>query len=237
MTSSESNDPANHPFFGATGKRQPTLPFPDCHCQGTGTELAAPFLYSLVRMLRPERVLEIGSGYTTAWLAKAIEDNDIHNVHIDRNVDHRYFQKPHEPRLICIDHRDDLVAPQEPCDPVLESPFIDWINAKFEGQAKSIAEQYGAIDFAWFDCGGPDQYTRFCDEYLPLCNGFVFFHFTYTGGRPNINRQIISEAISTPRFLDDEGLSYWSLIDLVEPHKHQQGSITMLQHRRFRQLG
>ena len=35
---------------------------------GMGTESAAPFLRSLVRMIRPYRILEVGAGYTTPFL-------------------------------------------------------------------------------------------------------------------------------------------------------------------------
>ena len=41
------------------------------------TQKLAPFLYNLVRAYEPETVIEVGSyaGYTTAWLAKGLQDN------------------------------------------------------------------------------------------------------------------------------------------------------------------
>src|SRR5262249_12021946 len=39
-----------------------------------GTENVAPLLYALVSMLRPTSVLEIGAGYTTLFLARALAD-------------------------------------------------------------------------------------------------------------------------------------------------------------------
>jgi predicted O-methyltransferase YrrM len=41
----------------------------------SGTEHMAPFLYSLVRMVRPMRVVEFGSGYTTLFVLRALADN------------------------------------------------------------------------------------------------------------------------------------------------------------------
>jgi hypothetical protein len=40
-----------------------------------GTELMAPLLYSLIRTTRPSSVLEVGMGYTTPFILKALEDN------------------------------------------------------------------------------------------------------------------------------------------------------------------
>jgi hypothetical protein len=41
----------------------------------SGTELMAPLLYSLVRSLRPRRLIEVGMGYTTPFIAQALADN------------------------------------------------------------------------------------------------------------------------------------------------------------------
>lgn len=41
----------------------------------SGTEHMAPLLYSLVRMVRPMRVVEFGSGYTTLFVLRALADN------------------------------------------------------------------------------------------------------------------------------------------------------------------
>ena len=38
-------------------KQKPTMPYEDCFQQGMGTEQMAPLLYSLVRFLRPQRIL------------------------------------------------------------------------------------------------------------------------------------------------------------------------------------
>jgi predicted O-methyltransferase YrrM len=80
---------------------KPPMPYEDCFQQGMGTELMAPLLYSLIRFVRPQRILEIGLGYTTPWLIKGLEDNE--QIHIDGNADMDYFGKPYDPKIIfCI---------------------------------------------------------------------------------------------------------------------------------------
>ncbi len=41
----------------------------------SGTEYVAPLLYSLVRMTRPKTIVEVGSGYSTLFMLKALADN------------------------------------------------------------------------------------------------------------------------------------------------------------------
>ena len=84
---------------------KPKKPFDECFQEGMGTELMAPLLYSLVRFVRPQTILEIGLGYTTPWLAKGIEDNG--EIHLDGNADMNYFKKPYNPQMICIDDMSD----------------------------------------------------------------------------------------------------------------------------------
>ncbi|UAA37424.1 hypothetical protein KIH87_11940 [Paraneptunicella aestuarii] len=42
----------------------------------SGTEHVAPMLYSLIRMLKPQTVVEFGSGYTTPYILQALKDNE-----------------------------------------------------------------------------------------------------------------------------------------------------------------
>jgi len=235
MSSSEVPPSRDHPFFEVDPDQRPLLPFSESYQAGMGTELVAPFLYSLVRMLRPTRLLEIGCGYTTPWLIKALADNE--NTHIDWNADHRYFRRPYDPVLICIDEQHaGSVKTNRSANDLLQSDYVRFLPTKFEGLATEIKNEYGDLDFVWFDCGGPAEYRHFCEEYLPICCGYIFFHFTYHHGQPNQNHDIISQFISADIYRDEDGQSLWSQIDLVEPHKYRQGSVTMLKHRDFRKI-
>ena len=79
-------------------------------------------------------------------------------------------------------------------------------------------ERYGYFDFVWFDCGGNNEYKNFIDEYLDICSGYIFFHFTYSNGSPNRNHEIIRNSVTGDALI----------FDIVEPHKMRQGSITMV---------
>ena len=52
---------------------------------GMGTENVAPLLYSLIRTTRPQRLLEVGLGYTTPFMAQGLKDN-IAEFEADREV-------------------------------------------------------------------------------------------------------------------------------------------------------
>ena len=42
---------------------------------GYGTEKVGPFLESLVGLARPQRILELGMGYTTPFLLNGLKEN------------------------------------------------------------------------------------------------------------------------------------------------------------------
>ncbi len=46
------------------------------HVQHMGCENMGPLLYAFTRFLKPRRVLEVGAGYTSIWLLRALADND-----------------------------------------------------------------------------------------------------------------------------------------------------------------
>lgn len=51
-----------------------------------GSEIVAPLLYSLIRFTRPRRVLEVGTGYTTPFIARALADNIADFEHGSRQL-------------------------------------------------------------------------------------------------------------------------------------------------------
>ena len=52
------------------------MEYEDHYRSQMGTENVAPLLRSLIRMVRPQRVLEIGAGYTTPFLLDGLEKNE-----------------------------------------------------------------------------------------------------------------------------------------------------------------
>lgn len=49
-----------------------------------GTENMGPLLYSVIRFAKPEKVLEVGAGYTTLFALQALQDNDDELIAFER---------------------------------------------------------------------------------------------------------------------------------------------------------
>ena len=58
----------------------------------------------------------------------------------------------------------------------------------------------------------------FIKKYWDICSGYIFFHYTYRDGSPNVLHDIILDNVTGNPFI----------FDIVEPHKKRQGSITMV---------
>jgi predicted O-methyltransferase YrrM len=231
---------------------------------GMGTENTSWLLYSLLRMMRPRTVLEVGTGYTTPFLLRALADNvaeaaedrrllALGNAGDDLEYDRAsilnplWYAKPHTPRLVAID---DLSGPTSTAPRVLEvirglglDSHLRLYQGDFRGRAAEIGAEFGALDFIWFDCGGPAEYVEFLQEYWPLINpdgGCIALHFTYHrwGGeatRRDGSKQPI-EVLLPGSILNEikrqEALSgpppTFEVLSLVEPHKVRQGSVTLV---------
>ena len=191
---------------------------------GMGTENVGSFLRSMVTMLRPKRILEIGAGYTTPFLLEGIINN--HRIFDDGNLNESYFKKyTYDPKLIVIDNtsQGDLKK-VDGMNEIMESEYTDFVEGNFEGKAERLYKMYGYFDFVWLDCGGQNEYTNFFKEYWPYCSNYIFFHFTYQNGIPNSKHKVIQDNLRENSFM----------FDIVEPHKKRQGSITMVRKEKFK---
>ena len=194
------------------------LEYPEHFTPGLGTENVAPFLRSMVQMLRPNRVLEIGAGYTTPFLLEALVNNE--RVFNDGNLSQDYLNNyQYDPKLIVIDDMSlgDL-AKKPGMNTIIKSKYIEFIEGRFQGKAESLFKKYGSFEFVWFDCGGAMEYEAFFSEYWSICSAYVIFHFTYTNGEPN---HLLKAALKS---IEGDPIR----IDIIEPHKSSQGSITIL---------
>jgi hypothetical protein len=187
--------------------------------KGMGTENVGPLLRTLVQMVRPQRILEVGMGYTTPFLLDGLKANE--ELFDEGNLDpsyKRWHETPNnDPKLVIID-TDPL--PQQ------ESKYVEHIQGKFQGRSQELFEKYGEFDMIWFDCGGEQERQDFVTEYWDICSHYMIFHYTFFQGKPTTNIDIISGAIDGwARLL---GANNVQRIDVLEPHKAGQGSITML---------
>ena len=194
---------------------------------GMGTESVAPFLRSLIHMVRPQRILEIGAGYTTPFLINGLENNK--KLIAEANLDPKYVlwhEKHYDPKLVIIDKEDFNN---------FDSKYTEFVQGDFKGKSQELFEKYGEFDFVWFDCGGPEEYDSFMKEYWDICSEYVIFHFTYYKGKPTTTLSVIMQHIS--RLEQVTGGSLTHRMDLIEPHKNGQGSITMFKKIRRKRRG
>ncbi|ABM74607.1 Hypothetical protein NATL1_00431 [Prochlorococcus marinus str. NATL1A] len=200
------------------------IEYPIFYRPGMGTENVGSFLRSMVMMLRPKRVLEIGAGYTTPFLLEALINNE--RVFDDGNLSESYFQNyNYEAKLVVIDNQSLGNLTKVPgMKDIVNSKYTEFIEGTFEGKAKELSTKYSHFDFVWFDCGGPKEYLSFIQEYWEYCSNYILFHFTYRDGKPNVNHKIIHDNIKGNPVI----------IDIVEPHKKRQGSITMVKKENFK---
>ena len=197
---------------------------------GMGTESVAPFLRSFIQMVRPNRILEIGAGYTTPFLLEALNKNN--KIMDEGNLmegwglqDKKYVEwhKEHyNPKLVVVD---DMSLGKFKKDFNIDSKYIEFVQGDFKDKSQELFEKYGEFDFVWFDCGGPKEYDTFMREYWDICSEYVIFHFTYYQGKPTTTLKVIMQHISGNEQLS--GTSNVQRMDFIEPHKERQGSITM----------
>jgi len=183
-----------------------------------GTENVGPLLRTLVQMIRPQRILEVGAGYTTPFLLDGLKANE--EIFDEGNLDPSYkkwHESNNDPRLVVID-TDPL--------PQLDSKYVEHIQGKFQGRSQELFDKYGEFDMVWFDCGDTQDYQDFLAEYWNICSHYMIFHYTFFQGQPTTVIDIISGSIDGWARL--YGANNVQRVDILEPHKAEQGSVTML---------
>ena len=194
------------------------IEYEDHYRKGFGTESVGPLLRSLVRMVRPQRILEIGAGYTTPFLLEGLEKNE-ELFNDDSGYLNEEYAKNHkenyDPKFVIID---DISFGEFKKDFNIDSKYVEFIEGKFQGKSQKLFDTYGPFDFVWFDCGDVEEYVAFMVEYWDICSHYVIFHYTYSLQRPtNLLGVVMGLATGNPQRLD-----------ILEPHKDHQGSVTIL---------
>lgn len=214
---------------------------------GMGTENVGPMLYTLVRMTRSWRLMEVGLGYTTPFLAKALKDtaqefaSDIEAMRSPgenrlrlSELSPGYYQQSYAAMLHAIDDYsiENTSAPR--VLEVLKKLGLDEIvnvhDGDFRGMSAQIEASAFPLDMVWFDCGGLPEYVDFLDEYWPKIKpdgGLLLLHFTHW----EIGKQMRMGSIANEikRQQAKAGIdARFEVLTLVEPHKRRQGSVTMI---------
>ena len=184
------------------------------HRKGQGTEAVGPFLQSLITLSRPQRVLELGAGYTTPFLIEGLENNK--DIFIDPEcINQEYLSEVnYDPKMVIIDN----TMGGEVRKRVKDYDYVDVVFDNFQGKAQELHDKYGKFDFVWMDCGGPNEYISFMKEYWDICSDYVIFHYTYVGHEPN-------ELLG---WIQLYAKDYDYHLDIIEPHKIHQCGLTIL---------
>lgn len=170
---------------------------------GMGTEHAAWMLYALVRMLRPERTLEIGAGYSTLFILRALADN-LEEVAADRSLvervepldeakrQRRSLLVPREalrtyrPRLLSIDDLSVRPSSAERVTSVAArlglDNLLDFRTEHYRRLTETDLSDWTPFDLIWLDAGGPADDAEFLATLWPLLHedhGWIVLHEPY----------------------------------------------------------
>jgi hypothetical protein len=216
-----------------------------------GVELVSPLIYYLIRSTHPRSLLEVGAGYSTPFILQALADNMAEyeenkkllqgHVRSDRHVGLRrllrgrhplplaspeYYQSEYCPVLSVID---DSSHPATSAGLVEElarrlnlSHLLQFHDGDFRGMSRRFRKELLPFDLVWFDCGG---ITDFLAEYWQLVNphgGFLLLHSAIS------NPYKRSVLLDLKRQQATDRATRFEMLSVVEPHKWQQNSLTIL---------
>jgi len=180
-----------------------------------GTESLYNLLRAIVSFVRPTSVLEIGAGLTTVAIAEALEYSIAYNVSNNLYLRPSY-NTDYSPTFISIDSEfsQELIVQLRLTERV--TPIRDnFKNCKFN------KDQF---DFAFFDCGGWEEYKFFIENYWDYLQigSTIIFHYTWVIDK---STDTLKESILLPMLRKNKSVEFTSL---VEPHKSAQGSISIV---------
>ena len=199
-----------------------------------GTENLAPYLYDLIRFIRPRKILELGGGYTSIFILKALSDNELFlkdNSSVDISLQNeQYLNQTFKPSKLHV--IDNLIHEDSTANLIIDTSkklkldsFLEFHNTDYIGYAENIPKSELPLDLLWVDCGSLNTYHHVMTKYFPLVNkagGIVLIHSLLTNLHGALFLKQLKLAQATNQFNDFE------LISLLEPHKTRQNSLTML---------
>jgi predicted O-methyltransferase YrrM len=194
------------------------------------TEEVSVFLYSMIRCCRPQNILEIGAGYSTLFLAKAIDDikkedySKQPNEFFINNKDNAFMENRYTPKFTVVDtFNQDYAVDDVP--EILKrenlNTLVDFVTDEGLEFLKTISTQHNKYDFIWLDFGSGAEYAYLFDcayKQLPP-GGIIIIHST----AGNVFGRLFLAEIKLKNKLSDE----FEMITFVEPHKKIQNSFTV----------
>ncbi|MDN3292800.1 class I SAM-dependent methyltransferase [Streptomyces ficellus] len=218
---------------------------------GMGTEVVAPLLSSLIHLVRPHRVLEIGMGHTTPFLARALSEAEelaaaeaeglarktVPYLEDGRELDEDWIQaepallvpshyrEPYRPRLVAIDDFSDAGSSAPQVTRALAdlglADRVTVVNADLRSAVERLPDAFRPIDFAWVDAWDCLYFFENCWELINPDGGIVVMHYLMTYPEGEAILQYIAES---QRLRPGE----FEVLSLLESHKLRQNSMTVL---------
>lgn len=218
---------------------------------GMGTEVVAPLLSCLIHLVRPQRVLEVGMGHTTPFLARALAEAEeqarteasglarktLPYLENGRELDEEWiesepalltpacYREPYRPRFVAIDDLSDDASSASQVTQVLAelglAERVTVINSDMRGAVEHLPDAFRPIDFAWVDAWDCLYFFEHCWELIDPDGGIVVMHYLMTYPEGEAILRYIAES---QRLRPGE----FEVLSLLESHKLRQNSITVL---------
>lgn len=222
----------------------------------TGTENMAPFLYYMIRSIRPQNVLEYGMGYSTIFMLKALSDNikayekekksilkkkanfptpisleDFKSFFLDKEAplyDPEYYLKPYSPQLICFEKLPKSHEYTQNILKVVDDLNLGYLLTLIEGDACTQSEKIPSSFLPLdFVWNDDDSYYHFFKTYWGLLNN-VNAHLLIhsTEGTGSLN--LLEMEKIRQNLKNEENESNYEFMSILEPHKLHQRSFTII---------
>ena len=209
-----------------------------------GVENAASLLYSLIRFVKPTRVVEVGAGYTSLWLLRALADNndELRRLATLQNeggadlLNWPWCEPVHikKSSLICVDNCRHQTSTARQVETVAHDLDLADRLQFVEGDAFELFRDRfddESIDCFWLDFGVGDRVADFVRGLWPAISpgGFVLCHSSVTNRGTRVWLDAVRQ--NEPESVTGVPPGEAHFISFLEPHKHFQNSITVLQKR------
>ncbi|WP_306213841.1 O-methyltransferase [Actinoplanes sp. RD1] len=216
-----------------------------------GTEVVAPFLVNLVHMLRPRRVLEVGMGYTTPYLAAALADVRAGVERESRGLAEKttrhlssagglddewlnaapalaapaFYLEPYEPGLVAVDDLSNPYSSAARVTGILRDLGVDdlvsVVNADVRDCAGKLPPSHATIDLAWVDAWECLYFFDHFWERIDPDGGVLLMHYLMTYPEGEAILHYLTE-------FQRANPGELELVNVLESHKLTQNSVTML---------
>ncbi|GMH49645.1 hypothetical protein TrVE_jg5207 [Triparma verrucosa] len=211
-----------------------------------GAENLGYVLHSLIRFLKPRRVVEIGAGYTTLFILTALKENDAEMKRITEATSKnrlRLLDYPWTVESVCEDWSrthsklvviDNCEHQKETASSAVtiaaEMGLKDYIDFKV-GDAFEANFEQESVDLLWCDFGVGARMVDFMKANWKSVRpgGYVVVHSSLTNKNTRMWVEMIRRGGGEAMTGVPEGT--FEHISLLEPHKRFQNSITILQRR------